>query len=138
LTAREITILAENLSIGTGKRKTSVAKVFLRKGTGKVIVNGKNLDMYFPGKMYSLVVVRPLEVTDNVTNFDILIKVNGGGFSSQAGACQHGIARALDTFDRSNHTSLKANGLLTRDSRMVERKKYGQSGARRRFQFSKR
>lgn len=133
-----MTTLVDNLSTATGKRKTSIAKVFLRKGEGKIRVNGKNLEAYFPGKMYSLVVSRPLEVTDNVAKFDILIKVNGGGFSSQAGACQHGIARALDVYDRSNHVSLKANGLLTRDSRMVERKKYGQSGARRRFQFSKR
>jgi small subunit ribosomal protein S9 len=130
--------LADNLSTGTGKRKTSIARVFLRQGNGKITVNGRTIDSYFPGKAYSLTLLNPLEVTDNVTKFDIMIKVSGGGFSSQAGACQHGIARALDAYDKSNHTSLKSNGFLTRDSRMVERKKYGQSGARRRFQFSKR
>jgi small subunit ribosomal protein S9 len=130
--------LTTNLSTATGKRKTSIARVFLRQGDGKVIINGRTLENYFPGKAYYLLVLKPLEVTDNVTKFNILINVQGGGFSSQAGACQHGIARALDTHDHANHTSLKANGLLTRDSRMVERKKYGQRGARRKFQFSKR
>lgn len=130
--------MAENLSMATGKRKTSIARVFLRQGAGKIIINGRTLENYFPGQAYYLGVLKPLEVTDNVAKYDILINVQGGGFSSQAGACQHGIAKALDLYDRTNHTSLKANGFLTRDSRMVERKKYGQSGARRRFQFSKR
>jgi small subunit ribosomal protein S9 len=138
LRKEESTRLAENLSIGTGKRKTSIARVFLRNGNGKIKVNGKTIEAYFPSKAYSLIAIQPLEVTDNLAKFDIMIKVAGGGFSSQACACQHGIARALDAFDRTNHTSLKANGFLTRDSRMVERKKYGQRGARRRFQFSKR
>jgi small subunit ribosomal protein S9 len=130
--------LAENVSIATGKRKTSIARVFLRQGDGKIVINGRTLENYFPGKAYYLGVLKPLEVTDNVSKFDILINVQGGGFSSQAGACQHGIARALNAHDSTNHIPLKANGLLTRDSRMVERKKYGQRGARRRFQFSKR
>ena len=130
--------MAEILSVKTGKRKTAVARVFLRSGTGKISVNGKDIEEYFPGEIFSIIVKKPLNVTDNLNNFDITINAKGGGYSGQAGACQHGIARVLDEYDNTNHKALRENGFLTRDSRMVERKKYGRRGARRRFQFSKR
>ncbi|MDY7028704.1 MAG: 30S ribosomal protein S9 [Spirochaetota bacterium] len=127
-----------NLSIGTGRRKTSVARVFLREGNGKITVNGRDVDEYFKNPGLTYVVQQPLDVTDSLGKYDILINVRGGGPTGQAGACRHGLARALVTYDDSNKPSLKANGFLTRDPRMVERKKYGQRGARRKFQFSKR
>jgi len=127
-----------NLSIGTGRRKTSVARVFLREGSGKITVNGREVDEYFKNPGLTYVVQQPLDVTDSLGKYDILINVRGGGPTGQAGACRHGLARALVSYDESNKTSLKANGFLTRDPRMVERKKYGQRGARRKFQFSKR
>lgn len=130
--------MKENLALKTGKRKTAIARVFLRQGDGKITVNGKSVDDYFPGEIFSIIVKKPLEVTDNLANFNIKINVKGGGYSGQAGACQHGIARVLAFHDSSNRAALKSNGFLTRDSRMVERKKYGRRGARRRFQFSKR
>jgi small subunit ribosomal protein S9 len=130
--------LVKNLSIATGRRKTSVARVFVRKGTGEITVNGKKLNAYFPVSWHQIIVKQPLQITDNVTNYDLLVTVTGGGVSSQAGAVRHGIARGLVKADQSNMSSLKSNGLLTRDPRMVERKKYGRRGARRRFQFSKR
>jgi small subunit ribosomal protein S9 len=130
--------LAENLGVQTGKRKTAIARVFLRNGDGKITINGKDINDFFPGELFKILVLKPLEVTDNIGKFDILIKVKGGGFAGQAGACQHGIAKVLYKYDTSNRTALRANGFLTRDSRMVERKKYGRRGARRRFQFSKR
>ena len=130
--------MAKNLSTGTGKRKTSIARVFLRDGSGTISVNGKPYEEYFRGLLTAQAVLQPLEVTNNLGKFDLLITVKGGGPSSQIEACRHGVARALNTYDPSNHSSLRANGFLTRDSRMVERKKYGQRGARRRFQFSKR
>jgi small subunit ribosomal protein S9 len=128
----------KNIGIGTGRRKTAVARVYLREGSGKIVINGKDLEKYFLVPEQALVVRRPLMVTSNENKFDILINVFGGGLNGQAGACLHGISRALTQVDQSNYASLKANGYLTRDSRMVERKKYGQRGARRRFQFSKR
>jgi small subunit ribosomal protein S9 len=130
--------LIKNLSVATGKRKTSIARVFLRDGAGAVTVNSKTVEEYFAGLRNAQNVRAPLEVTNSTGKFDVLITVRGGGISSQIEACRHGIARALNAYDASNHVSLRANGFLTRDSRMVERKKYGQSGARRRFQFSKR
>jgi small subunit ribosomal protein S9 len=128
----------KNLGIGTGRRKTSVARVFLREGSGKVVVNGKELVQYFVQGEHAMMVRQPLMVTASENKFDVLINVEGGGPNGQAGACRHGLARALCQVDQTNYTSLRANGFLTRDSRMVERKKYGQRGARRRFQFSKR
>ncbi len=127
-----------NLSIGTGRRKTSVARVFLREGNGKITVNGRDVDEYFKNPGLTYVVQQPLDVTDSMGKYDILINVRGGGPTGQAGACRHGLSRALVVYDDSNKASLKANGFLTRDPRMVERKKYGQRGARRKFQFSKR
>jgi small subunit ribosomal protein S9 len=128
----------KNIGIGTGRRKNAVARVFVREGTGKLLVNDKEVDAYFATAEQVQIVRQPLMVTANDTKYDIVINVYGGGLNGQAGACSHGIARALGQVDVTNHTALKANGLLTRDSRMVERKKYGQRGARRRFQFSKR
>ena len=130
--------MIKNLANGTGRRKTSVARVYLRKGTGVIKVNGKELKEYFTIGIHSDTVQRPLAVTDNLGKFDVLINVKGGGITGQAGACLHGLSRALVALDETNRTSLKASGFLTRDSRMVERKKYGQPGARKKFQFSKR
>ncbi len=127
------TILAQ----GTGRRKTAVARVFLREGTGRVKVNGRKLTDYFVGGLDSIVQA-PLAVTDNLTRYDIHVNVSGGGIRGQAEACRHGVSRALLKADVANRAALRANGYLTRDARMVERKKYGQAGARRRFQFSKR
>ena len=130
--------MATNLSLGTGRRKTAVARVYLREGNGDIIVNGKDLDSYFSNAILSIIVKQPFEVTSTSGKYNIFIRVNGGGLSGQAGACKHGIARALVALYESNRPSLHANGYLTRDPRMVERKKYGQRGARRKFQFSKR
>ena len=130
--------MTRNLGIGTGRRKCAVARVFLREGTGKVLVNGKELNDYFKQGEFVLNVRQPLLVTASENKYDVLITVLGGGPHGQAGACRHGVARALSQIDPANRIALKANGYLTRDPRMVERKKYGQRGARRRFQFSKR
>jgi small subunit ribosomal protein S9 len=130
--------LVKNLGIATGRRKTSVARVFLRKGKGEVTINNVKLEEYFPLAWHQIIVKQPLQITDSLSDYDLLVTVKGGGVSSQAGAIRHGIARALVKADSSNTASLKSNGLLTRDPRMVERKKYGRRGARRRFQFSKR
>ena len=130
--------MGKNLAIGTGRRKTSIARVFLRDGEGKVTINGRSPESYFPFALQASSIMLPLEVTSNLNKFDVMITVRGGGVSGQAGACKLGIANALLDFDESNRTSLRSNGFLTRDNRMVERKKYGRRGARRRFQFSKR
>jgi small subunit ribosomal protein S9 len=130
--------MIKNLGIGTGRRKTSVARVYVRDGSGKISINGKELNQYFPQGQHVLMVRQPLMVTSSENNFDVLINVYGGGVNGQAEACRHGLARALCQVDQGNYTSLRSNGYLTRDSRMVERKKYGMAGARRRFQFSKR
>lgn len=130
--------MAENLSNGTGRRKTSVARVYLREGNGSILVNGRELDEYFASPVHAYICRQPLAVTDNEGKYDILINVRGGGLTGQAGAIRHGLSRALVSLDDSNLPSLRANGFMTRDSRMVERKKYGQPGARRKFQFSKR
>ena len=123
---------------GTGRRKTSVARVFLKKGSGRVVVNGKPLDEYFARETGRMVVRQPLEVTQHVNFFDIKVNVNGGGETGQAGAVRHGIARALIDFDASLKPALSSAGLVTRDAREVERKKVGLHKARRRKQFSKR
>ena len=130
--------MVKNLGIGTGRRKTSVARVYVRSGSGNITINGKELQLYFPQGEHAIMVRQPLMVTANENKYDILINVYGGGNNGQAGACRHGLARALCKVDETNYASLRSNGFLTRDSRMVERKKYGQRGARRRFQFSKR
>ena len=130
--------MIKNLGIGTGRRKTSVARVYLRDGSGKIVINGKELNQYFPQNEHAQMVRQPLMVTAGENRFDVLINVFGGGANGQAGACRHGLARALCQVDQGNYSSLRSNGYLTRDPRMVERKKYGHAGARRRFQFSKR
>jgi small subunit ribosomal protein S9 len=130
--------LAKNIAVATGKRKTSIARVFLRDGTGVITINGRAFKEYFKGLEKAVSVKAPLEVTGNLEKFDVMINVKGGGINGQIDACRHGIARALNLQDPASHTVLRANGFLTRDPRMVERKKYGQAGARRRFQFSKR
>lgn len=130
--------MVKNLALGTGRRKTAVARVYLRSGNGAITVNGKTVEEYFVNPEHVYVLKQPLAALDCEGKFDILINVLGGGITGQAGACRHGIARALAHNDETNISTLRANGYLTRDSRMVERKKFGQKGARRKFQFSKR
>ncbi len=123
---------------GTGRRKTSVARVFLKKGSGKMVINGKALDAYFARETGRMVVRQPLELTNHVETFDIMVNVDGGGESGQAGAVRHGITRALMDYDATLKPTLSSAGLVTRDAREVERKKVGLHKARRRKQFSKR
>ena len=123
---------------GTGRRKTSVARVFIRRGTGKITVNGRDLDTYFSRESGRMIVRQPLAVADVATTFDIRVNVHGGGESGQAGAVRHGITRALIDFDETLKPALSSAGLVTCDAREVERKKVGFRKARRRKQFSKR
>jgi len=123
---------------GTGRRKTSTARVYLRPGAGGFIVNRKEFDQYFPNQALRMVIRQPLALTDTANKFDILVNVAGGGPAGQAGAIRHGITRALMEFNADLRPTLKQAGLVTRDPRIKERKKYGQKGARKRFQFSKR
>lgn len=123
---------------GTGRRKSSVARVRLVPGTGKIVINDRTIDDYFGLETLKVVVRQPLVATDTLGKFDVIAKVTGGGFTGQAGAIRHGIARALLTVDEEYRAVLKAAGFLTRDSRMKERKKYGLKAARRAPQFSKR
>ncbi len=123
---------------GTGRRKSSVARVYLMPGTGKVTINKKDMDDYFGLDTLKLIVNQPFVATDNVGKFDVLVNVRGGGFTGQAGAIRHGISRALLEADADNRAALKKAGFLTRDSRMKERKKPGLKAARRAPQFSKR
>jgi len=123
---------------GTGRRKSSTARVFLRPGNGHVFVNGRPIDEYFVRATNRMDLMQPLTLTENVEAFDAYVTVKGGGATGQTGAVRLGIARALLQFNPEYRTALKRQGLLTRDARKVERKKYGQAGARRRFQFSKR
>ena len=125
--------MVNDLARGTGRRKTAVARVYLRNGTGKINVNGKSLNEYFHSSELEREIIESLDVTDSIEKYDVLIRVTGGGLHGQAGACRHGLARALVSYDETNRRSLRANGMLTRDRRMVERKKYGQPKARRRF-----
>ncbi|MBC7899433.1 MAG: 30S ribosomal protein S9 [Saprospiraceae bacterium] len=123
---------------GTGRRKTSTARVYLRPGTGNIIVNRREFDSYFPNEALRMIIRQPLRLTDTAGKFDILVNVAGGGTAGQAGALRHGITRALMVFNADLRPALKKAGLVTRDPRQKERKKYGQKGARARFQFSKR
>jgi small subunit ribosomal protein S9 len=123
---------------GTGRRKTSVARVWLRPGSGRIVINRRPFEDYFPRETLRMIITQPLEVTGTVGQFDVLARVGGGGPSGQAGAVRHGLARALVMFDEKFRQVLKKAGLLTRDPRMRERKKYGQPGARQKFQYSKR
>jgi small subunit ribosomal protein S9 len=123
---------------GTGRRKTSTARVYLRPGVGDVQINRKPFDQYFPNETLRMIIRQPLQLTETAGKFDILVNVGGGGPSGQAGAIRHGITRALIEFNADLRPTLKKAGLVTRDPRIKERKKYGQKGARKRFQFSKR
>jgi small subunit ribosomal protein S9 len=122
----------------TGRRKEATARVWLRPGTGQVIVNGRELNDYFGRETSKMILNQPLEILEQKGKVDVTVNVKGGGLSGQAGAIRHGIARALCAFNPEFRPALKKAGFLTRDARAVERKKYGQPGARRRFQFSKR
>ena len=123
---------------GTGRRKTASARVYLRPGVGEMQINGRNLDGYFPNEVLKMVIKQPLQLTETVEKFDIYVRVAGGGSAGQAGAIRHGISRALLVYNGELRDRLKSAGFLTRDPRKKERKKYGQKGARARFQFSKR
>ena len=130
--------MAEIQYYGTGRRKSSTARVYLRPGSGEVIVNRKAFDKYFPNETLRMIIRQPMQLTDTSNRFDVLINVDGGGPSGQAGAIRHGITRALIESNADLRPALKQAGLVTRDPRVKERKKYGQKGARKRFQFSKR
>ncbi len=127
-----------NWNYGTGRRKSSVARVFIKKGTGKITVNGKDVEQYFGRQTSIMIVKQPLVLTENVESFDIKINVHGGGETGQAGAVRHGITRALIDYEASLKPALSKAGFVTRDAREVERKKVGLRGARRAKQFSKR
>jgi small subunit ribosomal protein S9 len=130
--------MAEQKFYATGRRKTSVARVWMKPGTGEITINKRTMDEYFGRPTSKMVVRQPLELTDNIGKFDIDVNVCGGGPSGQAGAIKHGITKALLEVDPELRASLKKAGFITRDSRIKERKKYGKRGARRSFQFSKR
>ena len=130
--------MAQVQYIGTGRRKSSVARVRLVPGEGKIVINGRDIENYIPFAALREVVKQPLVATETLGGYDVLVNVNGGGYTGQAGAIRHGIARALLQADPEYRPTLKAAGLLTRDARMKERKKYGLKGARRAPQFSKR
>ena len=123
---------------GTGRRKTSTARVYLRPGTGAITVNKREFDTYFPNEALQMIIRQPLRLTETTEKFDIVVNVLGGGTAGQAGAVRHGITRALMEYNADLRSSLKKAGLVTRDPRKKERKKYGQKGARKRFQYSKR
>jgi len=123
---------------GTGRRKSATARVFIRPGTGEIVVNKRKFEDYFQNEVHRMVIRQPLHLTDSVGKFDILVNVDGGGPAGQAGAVRHGLTRALIELNPDFRTRLKKAGFVTRDPRAKERKKYGQKGARKRFQFSKR
>ncbi len=127
-----------NYNYGTGRRKEAVARVFIKAGSGNIVVNGKPVDTFFSRETGRMIVRQPLVLTESADKFDIMVNVNGGGESGQAGAVRHGITRALIDYDASLKPALKAAGFVTRDARAVERKKVGLHKARRRKQFSKR
>jgi small subunit ribosomal protein S9 len=123
---------------GTGRRKTSTARVYLRPGSGDIKVNNREFNTYFPNEALQMIIRQPLNLTETTGKFDIFVNVDGGGSAGQAGAVRHGITRALLEYNADLRSTLKKAGLITRDPRKKERKKYGQKGARKRFQFSKR
>jgi len=129
---------AQGRSYATGKRKNAVARVWIKPGNGKIIVNGRELQVYFARPVLRMLINQPFEVASRTDQFDVVATVAGGGLSGQAGAVRHGISKALTYFEPALRSPLKAGGFLTRDSRVVERKKYGKAKARRSFQFSKR
>ncbi|MDP1724794.1 MAG: 30S ribosomal protein S9 [Alphaproteobacteria bacterium] len=125
-------------SYATGRRKNSIARVWLKRGSGKIVVNGRDITDYFARPVLRMMINQPIEVVSRVGQYDIMCTVVGGGCSGQAGAVRHGLTRALTHFEPGLRPQLKSGGFLTRDSRIVERKKYGKAGARRSYQFSKR
>ena len=129
---------AQGRSYATGRRKNAVARVWVKLGTGKITINGRDQKVYFARPTQQMVIQQPFDVTQRNGQFDVVATVSGGGLSGQAGAVRHGISQALTKFEPALRGVIKASGFLTRDSRVVERKKYGRAGARRRFQFSKR
>jgi small subunit ribosomal protein S9 len=122
----------------TGKRKNAVAKVWLKPGSGKITVNGRAVEVFFARPVLRMVLTQPLQLVDRLTQYDVMVSVNGGGLSGQAGAVRHGLSKALTYYEPGLRGTLKKEGFLTRDSRVVERKKFGRAKARRSFQFSKR
>ena len=136
--AREKVIDAQGRAYATGRRKNAVARVWVKLGTGKIIVNGRDQTIYFARPTQRMMIQQPFDVSQRNGQFDVIATVSGGGLSGQAGAVRHGISQALTKFEPGLRGVIKASGFLTRDSRVVERKKYGRAGARRRFQFSKR
>jgi small subunit ribosomal protein S9 len=135
---REQEIDAQGRAYATGRRKDAVARVWLKPGTGKIVVNGRDQETYFARPSLRLVINQPFGVTERTGQYDVIATVKGGGLSGQAGAVKHGIAQALSKFEPLLRSAVKAEGFLTRDSRVVERKKYGKAKARKSFQFSKR
>ncbi len=135
---REPKIEAQGRSYATGRRKTAVARVWLKPGSGKITVNGREGAVYFARPVLRMMIAQPFGVTNRLGQYDVIATVAGGGLSGQAGAIRHGISRALTNYEPALRAALKAGGYLTRDSRVVERKKYGRAGARRSFQYSKR
>lgn len=135
---REKEVDAQGRAYATGRRKDAVARVWIKPGSGKVVVNGRDQEVYFARPTLRLVIDQPFQVADRAGQYDVIATVKGGGLSGQAGAVKHGIAQALAKFEPALRGSVKAAGFLTRDSRVVERKKYGRAKARRSFQFSKR
>lgn len=125
-------------SYATGRRKRSIARVWIKSGSGKILINKSEVSKYLISPVLEMIVNQPFDITKTLGHFDVICTVKGGGLSGQAGAIRHGISRALDQFDPSLHKALRQGGFLTRDSRSVERKKYGRAKARKRFQFSKR
>ena len=130
--------MAEEILYSTGKRKTAVARVWLKPGNGQITINGKSFEQYLPLETVRVLITEPLKAVDKLETYNILVNVKGGGLTGQAGAIRHGISRALVAGDIELRAVLKKEGFLTRDSRMKERKKYGQPGARAKFQYSKR
>jgi small subunit ribosomal protein S9 len=135
---REQEIDAQGRAYATGRRKDAVARVWLKPGTGKIVVNGRDQEVYFARPSLRLVINQPFGVTERTGQYDVIATVKGGGLSGQAGAVKHGIAQALSKYEPLLRSAVKSEGFLTRDSRVVERKKYGKAKARKSFQFSKR
>ena len=136
--SKKIKLNFKDSKYATGRRKRSIAKVWVKKGSGIIHVNGKKMNEYFKRPVHQIIVIRPLEISNVLNSYDVKCSVKGGGLSGQAGAIIHGLSRALVSYDESLKTTLKKEKLTTRDSRVVERKKYGHKKARRSFQFSKR
>ncbi len=136
--ARVKEIDAQGRAYATGRRKNAVARVWVKPGTGKITINGRDQTIYFARPTQRMMIQQPFDVSERGGQFDVIATVSGGGLSGQAGAVRHGISQALTKFEPGLRGTIKANGFLTRDSRVVERKKYGRAGARARFQFSKR